>query len=60
MGGDYYERSVNLAVVKQIYGQEPLTEELVQQLNAETTLKELAGDIMEIGYPDAERQRTSR
>jgi hypothetical protein len=57
---DYYEQSVNLAAVKHVYAHEPLTEELVQQLNAELTVKELAGDIKEIGYPRAGRQRTSR
>jgi hypothetical protein len=57
---DYYERRVNLAVVKQVYAHEPLTEELVQQLNADVTLKELAGDIKEIGYPGNTRQRSKR
>jgi hypothetical protein len=49
----YYERRVNLAAVKQVYAQEPLTDDLVQRLNAEATVKKLVGDIREIGYPYA-------
>jgi hypothetical protein len=48
---DYYEQRVSLAAVKQIYAHEPLTDELVERLNAEITVKELAADIQEIGYP---------
>ena len=57
---DYYEQKVNLAAVKQVYAHEPLNDDVVQQLNEDVTLKELAGDIKEIGYPGAARQRTKR
>jgi hypothetical protein len=53
---DHYERRVNLAAVKHVYAHEPITQDLVRQLNAEVTVKELAGDIKEIGYPGAIRQ----
>lgn len=54
----YYEQRVSLAAVKRVYAHERLTDELVQQLNAEATLEELASDIEEIGYPDTTGQRT--
>lgn len=53
---DYYERDVSLKAVKQVYAHEPLTEDLTQQLNAETSLDELAEDIEEIGYPGHKTQ----
>jgi hypothetical protein len=49
---DYYERAVPLARVRQVYAHQPLTEQLLQRLNPETSLEELAADIEEIGYPD--------
>ena len=48
---DYYERTINLAAVRQVYAHKPLTEKLVKQLNPEAALKELGADIEEIGYP---------
>jgi hypothetical protein len=48
---DYYERSVHLSAVKQVYAHEALTKQLIGRLNPEVTLKELANDIKEIGYP---------
>jgi hypothetical protein len=48
---NYYERSVPLVAVRQVYAHKPLTAQLVKRLNPEVTLKELAVDIKEIGYP---------
>jgi hypothetical protein len=48
---DYYERSVPLAAVRQVYAHKALTEKLVRRLNSDLTLEELAADIEEIGYP---------
>lgn len=49
----YYEQRVNLSAVKRVYAHERLTDELVQQLNAQATIEALASDIKEIGYPVA-------
>ncbi len=46
-----YERTINLAAVRQVYAHKPLTEKLVKRLNPEVALEELAADIEEIGYP---------
>jgi hypothetical protein len=48
---DYYERPVDLAIVQQVYAHKPLKAKDVKQLNEGITLKELAPDIKEIGYP---------
>jgi hypothetical protein len=48
---DYYERPVPLEAVRQVYANMPLTEKLVQELNPELTLEDLAADLEEIGYP---------
>ncbi len=54
---DYYEldedddRSLTLDAVQHVYAHRPLTAALVKSINGEVTLKELAGDITEIGYP---------
>ncbi|WP_454314857.1 hypothetical protein [Streptomyces phaeoluteigriseus] len=50
---DCYEVSVNLGAVSDLYALRPLTQELVSSLNAEVTLADLAQDISEIGYPQA-------
>jgi hypothetical protein len=42
---------VDASAVRQVYQHEPLTERLVQALNPQVTLHQLAGDIEEIGYP---------
>jgi hypothetical protein len=49
---DYYERTVPLAAVRHVYAHKPLTDQLIQDLNPEASLEELAADIEEIGYPD--------
>jgi hypothetical protein len=48
---DYYEVSVDLGAVRQVYGLRPLGQELVSSLNPEIRLSDLAQDISEIGYP---------
>jgi hypothetical protein len=48
---DYYEVSVDLAAVSQVYALRPLSNELVSSLNPEVCLADLAQDIAEIGYP---------
>lgn len=48
---DYYEVSVDLAAVSDLYALRPLSQELVSSLNSEVTLADLAQVISEIGYP---------
>ncbi|MGE3808601.1 MAG: hypothetical protein AB7K24_28380, partial [Gemmataceae bacterium] len=48
---DYYEREVELAAVEHVYQHRPLTRGVVAQLNPEASLRGLAADIREIGYP---------
>ncbi|MBC9711327.1 hypothetical protein H9Y04_01925 [Streptomyces sp. TRM66268-LWL] len=48
---DYYEVEIGLDAVRHILGSRPLTESVVNALNPEITLAELADDIAEIGYP---------
>ncbi|AZQ39913.1 hypothetical protein EJ357_46285 [Streptomyces cyaneochromogenes] len=50
---DYYEVSVDLTAVSDVYALRPLDQELVSSLNVEVTLADLAQDISEIGYPQA-------
>jgi hypothetical protein len=50
---EYYESPINLSVVEQIYAHLPLTKELVLELNAETDLKGVFSDAIEIDYPVA-------
>ena len=47
----YYERSVSLSAVQQIYGHAPLTQELAQELNANAVIESLLADAAEIDYP---------
>jgi hypothetical protein len=47
----YFRKQVPLAVVRAVYAHQPLTEEMVEELNPEMTLKKLAADLTEIGYP---------
>ena len=54
----YYEQPVKLAAVREIYEHRPQTTDLVTELNDEVTLKKLAADIKEIGYP-APRGKTA-
>jgi hypothetical protein len=48
---DYHGRKVNLELVRSIYQHQPLTEEIVQGLNGQLWLSDLARDVEEIGYP---------
>jgi 7-keto-8-aminopelargonate synthetase-like enzyme len=48
---DYYERSVTLSAVQQIYGHAPLTQELAQELNTNVVIESLLADAAEIDYP---------
>ncbi|TLF77582.1 hypothetical protein [Nocardia cyriacigeorgica] len=50
---DYYEVSVDLKAVRDVYAVRPLDQELVSSLNVEATLADLAQAISEIGYPHA-------
>ncbi len=50
---DYYERSVSLSAVREIYEHMPLTQELAQELNATVKLETLLADAAEIDYPVA-------
>ena len=47
----YYERSIDLSAVADIYQQQPLTAEICKRLNAEVALENLKSDLEEIGYP---------
>lgn len=47
----YYEKSIDLDVVKKIMKHSPLTSAMVEKLNPLITIKELSEDIKEIGYP---------
>ncbi|MEH6448482.1 MAG: hypothetical protein V7765_07415 [Oleispira sp.] len=48
---EYYEVDLAHDAIEKIYHHIPLTNELIQSINPEITLKELEKDIMEIGYP---------
>ena len=48
---DYYEVTVDLEAVGQVYALRPLSQELVASLNPEINLADLTEDITEIGYP---------
>jgi hypothetical protein len=50
---EYYERDIDLADVAAVYRHAGLSEALVRRLNAEVGLESLAGDMIEIGYPEA-------
>jgi hypothetical protein len=50
---DYYECSVGLSAVQQIYGHVPLTQELVQALNATAEFESVLANAVEIDYPAA-------
>ncbi len=49
----YFETDISLAVVRAVYAYEPLTEELVEELkrHPDVTMRRLADDLTEIGYP---------
>jgi hypothetical protein len=47
-----YELEVDLGAVSAVFGLEPLTDEVVQLLNPDVTLGQLADDLAQIGYPN--------
>lgn len=47
----YYDRPVSLSAVEHIYAYNPLTDDIVSDLNSDVSLSMLADDIAEIGYP---------
>jgi hypothetical protein len=49
--GDGGGRALYIEHVRHIYSHKPLSAELVAEINPNLTLKELAGDVKEIGYP---------
>ena len=48
---EYYEKSIDLDVVKKIMKHSPLKSSMVEALNSDITMNDLAEDIDEIGYP---------
>ena len=50
---EYYERSISLTAIQQIYEGTPLTPELVRELNPDVQFASLLGDAAEIAYPTA-------
>ena len=50
---EYFERSVEVNAVREIYAMRPLTQPLVSALNDELSLGDLARDVAQIGYPTA-------
>jgi hypothetical protein len=48
---EYYERPVSLSAVQRIYQHEPLTIQLVKELNPEIEWETIKADSREIGYP---------
>ncbi|MFF2083344.1 hypothetical protein ACFVVM_06190 [Nocardia sp. NPDC058176] len=49
---DYYETEVSLSAVHHVFALRPLTPEVVGELNPDVAFGDLAGDLVEIGYPD--------
>jgi len=47
---EYFSRDVPLAAVQHIYRGAPISAEIVEQLNPDLSIAELAADIKEIGY----------
>lgn len=50
----YYEVELDLNWVQHVFALKPLSEQLLQGLNAEIELDELGEEIAEIGYPEME------
>jgi hypothetical protein len=48
---DYYERPVSASAVQQIYGNMPLTQQLVHELNGDAEFDGILADAAEIDYP---------
>ncbi len=50
---DYYEREVPLVSVEAIYAHQPLSEQLIANLNPDIPFSNAYADALEIGYPTA-------
>ena len=50
---DYYERAVSLEAVRLVQEHTPLTPQLIQELNPEITLEDVAPHLDQIDYPVA-------
>ncbi len=48
---EYYERKLDLAAIAQIYQHQPLSRAIVESLNEQLSLDDVAEDAAEIGYP---------
>ncbi|GAA1801374.1 hypothetical protein GCM10009682_24030 [Luedemannella flava] len=48
---DYYETTVDLEAVGEVFALHPLSDELVRRLNADLVVADLTDDLIEIGYP---------
>ena len=57
---DYYGTTVHRDAVADIFALSPLTDELVQRLNPDVRVADLAEDLAEIGYPPVRGQAPHR
>jgi hypothetical protein len=48
---EYYEKTIPLDAVRQVYEHKPLTQQLVSRLNSERRIDDLESDLNEIRYP---------
>jgi hypothetical protein len=48
---EYYERPVSLSAVQRLYAHEPLTAQVVRELNTEIVLDTILADAAQIDYP---------
>ncbi|MDQ4120401.1 MAG: hypothetical protein M3209_03035 [Acidobacteriota bacterium] len=51
---EYYEQDIHLSAVQHIYEHKPLTDNIISELNADVSKRELRKDIKEIGYPNTQ------
>lgn len=49
---EYYEEEIPLSAVRHIYEHNPLTKNIVSDLNPDVSIRQLKEDIEEIGYPN--------
>lgn len=50
---EHFEKEVDLADIRHVYEQRPLTPELIERLNPEEPNEDLESDLAEIGYPSS-------
>jgi hypothetical protein len=48
---DYFEQTLDHDAVREIFALRPLADDVVQRLNSELTMEDLADDVAAIGYP---------